>query len=870
MSHHPPKWANRLLEWYCREDKLEDLRGDLLEYFGRNVNNKGKRLAGLIYILDVLKFFRIYTIKKINSRHMSSFHLFNNYWKTSVRSLARNRLFASINIIGLAVSMSVGLVMIVFISELLSFDTFHEKRDRIYRVLSSWKGITDDEPLDLASTGVLVGKKLQDDYTGLEEVMIMRRGAGFDIKVEDKTLPLAGHWVEDSFFDIFSFEVISGNPATMLTEPYSLVITEETLEKFYDNQDVLGKTVEVDGEHSFVITGVIKNPPKNSHISFDFLASFSTWESMEKQKGNDGLLNWNNIWMYHVYMLIEEGTDKDAIQAHLNQISSEENANSDRYSIQLQLEHLSEILPGKDLSNRIGPGMELKTLYIIIGLTLIVILSACFNYTNLSIARSLRRAKEVGIRKVVGASGFQVFFQFIIEAIILSLVALAVSAGLFYLIKPEFLTLDLAGDFISLDLALRTIVYFIVFGVSIGILAGFLPAFILSKVRSLMALKDASKMKLLSGVNLRKVLIVFQFTLSIGFIIAATISYKQYMFAVNFDLGFTTESILNVRTQGNDTQLLANEFSTVPGVEMVSRSGFVLSSGNIWAGTVKFEDPMDSIDAHYVQVDENFLELHNFELLAGENFPMRPDSSAEQYVIANEQFIDRFQMGTPSEAVGKMIDFDEKKLQIIGVVKDFQHRTIGGKIEPFLFRKRPKSFYFVNLKINSADMTGVLANLEEIWDKHDNVHAFRAEFFDDRIQDAYSEYQMMFKVVSFLSVVAVSIASMGLLGMAVYSTESRIKEISIRKVLGATEKNLVYLLSRGFMLLIVIASVVAVPLTFYLFDEMVLGDQANRLAIGVFELFFGVVLIFGIGLIMIGWQTFKAARANPATTLRDE
>ncbi|MEQ9304136.1 MAG: FtsX-like permease family protein, partial [Marinoscillum sp.] len=558
------------------------LQGDLFEYYQRNLT-RGKRTADLIYLIDVIKFCRIYTIRKPKLiGQMNFFSMFRNYFLTSVRSMSRSKLFTSINIVGLAISMSIGVLMITYLSEILSFDDFHEKKDRIYRVLTNYKSVTNDEPIDLASTSIFIGNKLKEDYSGIEDLAILRRNLQLDITHGDNIISASGLWSTEEFFNIFTFELIAGNAATCLIEPNSLVITESLAQKLFKDENPLGKSVAVAGQERYnftsgKITGVVKDPPVTSHMDFEMIGSMSTLQSYADglESSTNFYNQYNSVWMNYVYLTVSPQTDPFVVQAHLDQIAAEEGANYDRFSITYELESIKAIMPGRDLSNQIGPSMEWDMIYIFISLTLVVILSACFNYTNLSIARSLRRAREVGIRKIVGAGRTQVLLQFVFEAILTALVALFIAYVLFLGIKSEFIELILERSTLPLAFQWVHLFYFVGFAVMVGLVAGLLPAMVLSKLKAISVLRDATKLKLLSGVSLRKVLIVAQFTLSIGFIIAASISYRQYQYALNFDLGFTTENILNVETRGDYVEILKSKYEQLSEVSMISRSGMV-------------------------------------------------------------------------------------------------------------------------------------------------------------------------------------------------------------------------------------------------------------------------------------------------------
>ncbi|MBO3700115.1 ABC transporter permease [Roseivirga sp. E12] len=870
-SVHPPKWANRLLEWYCKPELFEDLQGDLYEYFERNLEAKGSRRARFNYVMDVLKFFKPYTVRKLEILgQLTQFIMFKNYFKTSIRSIGRNKLFSAINVFGLAISMSVCLLMITMFSEVKNYDRFHADHDRIHRVTNAQKYLN-NEPNLFASTSILAGRRLKEEVPGLEAATIITRSFSADAKIGDNTFPFNAPWADNDFFKVFSFNLLRGDATAALSEPYSVILTDETAEKFFPGQDPMDQTILMN-EQSYRVTGVVEKPPFNSHFKFSALISFSTYEQQQKQTEEDWWLNWHNMWSNYAYFKLDKNTTIDQVQARLTSIADDENSRQGQTKIFLSTQALTNIMSGPDLSNQLGESIGNEALWILGVLAFIVILSAGFNYTNLSIARSLRRAKEVGVRKVVGASKKQVFTQFTIEACIISVCSLILAYLLFFLLKPLFLNLSPEMQrSLKLEHEPIMLLYFLLFAIVVGISAGFIPSLFLSRLRAIQVLKDASTTRLFSKINLRKVLIVVQFTLSLAFIISASIANRQFKYALNFDLGFDTENVLNISLAGNDPYLTKAVFEQIPEITDISMSSHVLSTGNRYANQAKSEDGLDSATVYLSQIDHKYIPLMGHELLAGTNFVAKDRVEKEETVIVNETILNKFKLGTPEEAIGKVLKFGPTNSLIVqGVVKNFHYATLDSEIESFAFRHQPQNAQMLNLKIMSENIIDTRRKIEEAWLEFDEVHEFRGSFYDDRIEAAYSEFEVMFTVVGFLAFITITISALGLLGMGVYTAETRLKEISIRKVLGASEGSLIRLLSRGFMWLLLIASLIAIPSTYYLFDSVLLSDQAHRADIGVMELILGVMVIFVIGFTTIGSQTWKAAKSNPAQTLRSE
>lgn len=879
-QHHPPLWAERFIEWYCKSELVEDLTGDLNEYFERNVKKVGPRRARLIYIMDAIKFFRPYTVRKPEfSNLFINWIMIGSYFKTSGRGLLRNKLFSSINIAGLAISMSVGLLLIAFLLDLSSYDRFNKNGERIYRITSkaTFKG---EQGGKYGTTSLKTGRLIRDKVTGVEEVATLRSDFSQDAKVGDHILPVKGFWAESSVFRIFSFPMLEGNPETALRNPYSIVLTETAAKKLFGNEAAVGKAIKFDTSN-YQVTGVMKDIPFYSHINFEALVSLSTAEQLNKS--NPDFQKWTDMWSNYVYLLLPENADINSIASQLDALAYEENQANANTSIQLELLPLYNIVVGENLNRSMGamgPHVSPMLLWLLGGLALVVILSACFNYTNLSIARGMRRFKEVGLRKAIGAEKSQIRLQFLTEAIIIALASLLLSFFLFLFLRPQLINLaPELQHLVKLDLTPAMVVAFVIFSVLVGVVAGFMPALFFSKTSAINAIRNISSVKAFKYISLRRALAVVQYTFTLIFITTTAIGYVQYKNILAFDLGFNTENVLNIDMQGNKPDAFLRELSEIPEVTATSRSMIVTSVGNAWGGHVKYKDAQDSALVLTNQVDENYLSLHGYKLLAGGNFKTHPTTTDGVHeMIVNEQFLKRFHIngGNPEMAIGEEISFSnikvsEQKMTIVGVMQDFHYGKVDNLVGPVAFVPwTPEDRAIINAKIQSRDIPATLAKIESTWKKLDRAHPFKAEFYEEAIQDAYSEYSAMVKIIGFLSFLAISIASMGLFGMVVFTTETRLKEIGIRKVMGATSGNLVYILSRGFLILLSISALIALPLTYLFFEKYVLTNFPYHTPVQIAETFIGLLIVLAIAFLMIGTQTLKAAGSNPVEVLKGE
>jgi len=806
-----------------------------------------------------------------------------SYIKTSVRNVTRNKIFSTINIVGLAIGMSVGLLLIAFAHDLLSYDRFNENGSRIYRITSDAK-YRGGYRSKFATTSLKLGKLIEDKVSGVEAVTMVRNEFMGDAVIGDNTVPFTGIYANPSMLKIFTLPMLKGDIATALEKPYSIVLTETSAKKLFGSEDAFGKTIRFN-KSEYEVTGILKDVPFFSHIQFESLVSLSTIEpTLEK---DPSLLKWGTVYQKnYVYVMLPENSDASQIQAQLNAICDDENRSDDEAEIHATLLPLSSIMLGEQLQNSMGSVMPGIVLWIVSGLALIVILSACFNYTNLSIARSIRRFKEIGLRKVIGAGKSHVRQQFLAEAVILSLVALVLSFGIFLVLRPQLMGIaPQLLQMVRLELTVPMLLMFIAFSMTVGIIAGFLPAIFFSKVNIINALRDASTVKVFKGLNFRRALVVVQYTLTLMFITSTVIGFIQYKKILAFDLGFNTGNILNIDLQGNNPEIVIDKLQALPEVVGVSQSKLVTSVGNAWGAFAKYKGSRDSTLLYSNIIDANYIPLHEYKLVAGQNFITRPlTKDATSEVIVNEKALRLLNIGNgdPSKAIGEEIFLNnhmtQRNLTIVGVIKDFHYGKLDEEIRPVaftyltpdLFIRPDKKDGLVNVRVSTDDPVATMSKIREVWSSVDKVHPFEGKFYSDEIEDAYKELSAMIKVIGFLSFIAISIASLGLLGMVVFTTETRLKEMSIRKVLGATAGSLVFLLSRGFIILLATSALIALPITYFFFENIVLTRFPYHDPISVTELFGGLLAVLAIAFMMIGSQTMKAAQSNPAEVLKRE
>jgi putative ABC transport system permease protein len=796
--------------------------------------------------------------------------MFKNYLKVAIRNIRRHKLFSFINIFGLALSMSVCLIVLVGIKDQISYDKFHPHPERTYRIITQLTN-REGSQFRLATTALPMATSLSKDYNFINKSVRIYPIGTKAASSETKELFINAAFSEPDFFNVFGFSLRSGDPATALASPNSIVLNAETAEKYFGKADAVGKVISLEQLGEFEVKGVLAKPKGKSHIDFECLISMASVASLERSgKLSPISESWNNYTSGYTYVTLKQSSSKKQLKHAVDRISSILMKNTtkvgkENYAFDVQ--RLDKIILGEELGHGLGnTGSREKVLATIL-IGFVILLSACFNYTNLSLARSLKRGKEVGVRKVAGAFRLQIFYQFIIESIVIALLSLGV-AVLFFKILDDYA--PFGGGLIPQDSTFdfSLLSWFFIFALSTGLLAGGLPAWALSSFKPVEVLKNLSNIKLFGSAGLRKGLIVIQFALSLIIIVFTLTFHKQFKYLANGDPGYNVRNIVNISIKGAEYDVLANRLRQLQGVESISATSTNL--GRSAAGTVHIKQAKDkdAIQMEFYDVDPNFIQNMRLTLLAGKTFDSRT-TEKETGIVISDLARKILQFKSPSDAIGQMIWInDTTEVAITGVLKDFYYRGLETPFGPMVLRHRPTEFKYLHVKTTTTGDRAMMSAIERIWKQTHSLKSFEATWLYDEIHARKGAWDQV-SMLGFLAVITITLACMGLLGMVVYNTETRKKEIGIRKVMGASVPAIMGLLSRNFMRLVIIAGLIALPISYGL-SYFFLNIFANRISIGFGILTISFLGMFMLSLLTIGSQIYKVATANPVNALRAE
>jgi len=802
--------------------------------------------------------------------------MFLNYIKVGLRSLLKNKTFSLINILGLATSMSVCIVIIMLVADQLNYDRHNTKRESIYRI-NTERNDTNDLVNVFATSPLPLAEKITQEYSGVKNATRIHRGFGNAwVNIDnDVNIPVGGFFVDHNFMDMFEYELEHGNAATALNAPNSVVLTKKAAEKLFDIENPVGEIIKMGEQGEYKVTGVLKDFSTKSHIKFEALASISTLKTLQADSTlTPAMDSWRNSTAGWVYIELTEGANPEQVKKNLAQINQEIYSGTDMEdrNYRFHLQNISDITPGPLLGNPIGPGLPNIFIYFLVGLALIIMLSACFNYTNLTIARSLTRAKEIGIRKVSGANKYQIFSQFISEAVIISLLALVLSLILLVVLKPAFHQLNFA-TLLQWDLNTSPLVYVVcvVFSIFVGLIAGIFPALLLSSFEPIKVLTSLSGIKLFSKIGMRKALLVIQFTMSLIFIISTSLVYKQLNYMVNANYGFNKDNMINVQLGETNHETFKAELSKYTTIENTAMVSHIPAAGTTYGESIKVNPQDEELSLSYFAVDEGYIDNLQLNLIAGRNFIASSTDEQKHHVIVNNKTVEKLEFGSPQEAIGKVFLLNDSiQTEIIGVVADYNHQTMMQQIGPMALRYLPEEYNHVQVRYGEGKREAALADIKSSWEKVNPGKKIDHRNFDEALSEFYDLiFGDLVSIVGMFSFIAIMVACMGLLGIATFTTETRLKEVSIRKVLGATEKNIILLLSRSFMVLLAVAIVIALPVSYFL-NSLWLDAIAYRIDMSFSTIALSTLIILVLGALTIGSQTMKAATLNPAETLKME
>lgn len=793
--------------------------------------------------------------------------MIKNYFKIAWRNLVRHKTFAAINILGLAVGMTACFLIFLYVRFELSYDTFHSKADRIYRVVSDLKTPTETArnsgPSWAVPPHITEFPEVEAAIRVLPDVILFRK----DDKKFNESNAL---WADSAFFTTFDFPLLKGDPKKVLSEPFSIVLSETGAKKYFGNDDPIGQTILITGEEGRParVTGIMKNIPENSQIKGDVVLSMTT---ITKRFANGVDDQWGNYGPY-AYLLLKPGSDANALEkklpAFLEKSNSKEMKELQMFAT-LFLEPLKKVYLHSDRGGMVQG--NIKNVYIFSIIALFILVIACINFINLTTARATERAKEVGIRKVTGAVKSQLAWQFTGESILISVLAFILALGLSALLLTSFN--QLAGKIINPGIFSNIQYLLLLFAaaICIGLLAGIYPAFVLSSFKPVTVLKGrfATGNK---GSLLRKGLVVSQFAISIALMIGTITVYTQMKYMRSRELGFRKDHVLVIDTNGDKARnALKTALTGLPNVKGVTLSGSVPGSGNQYAYSelenINGDLQKCNIDLYFT--DFEYIPFYKIKMAAGRPFDASFKTDSTKAIVLNEAAVKMLGYTNPQQAIGKRFKQWGREGQIIGVIKNFHFRSLQQPIKPLSMRFEADRMDYLSISVSATNLSATMATIEKTFNSVIPHLPYSYYFLDEFYNRQYKSEEQFGKLFLNFTLLAIFISCLGLLGLASYSTVQRTREIGIRKVLGASVPNILNLLSIDFLKLVFISFFVAAPVAWY-FMQQWLNDFAYRAEIRWWIFALAAIVAFLVAFFTISFQAIKAAIANPVKSLRTE
>ena len=786
--------------------------------------------------------------------------MFRNYLKVALRNIWRNKVFSFINVFGLALGLACSLLIILWVSDELRYDQFHARGAGLYQVMENqaWSGI------EINSTQATPGTLAPALKAEIPEVELAAKVTWEQedlLTVGDKANKEKGHYASPDFFRMFSFPLVQGNPATAIASPTAIVISQNLARKYFGTEEAaMGKTIRVNNKDNFLVTGIMRDVPENSSLKFDYVLPEEYFE-----KENQWLKEWGNNGI-QTFALLRKGTSAEKVSAKIKRMVQQHDSTTT--NIELFLHPYTDRYLYSNFENGVVDGGRIEYVHMFSLVAVFILVIACINFMNLATARSAKRAKEVGVRKVVGAGQRLLVGQFIGEAVLIALMAMGLAAGIVLSLLPTFnsltekkIALSLGDPAVGLTLLGLT--------VFTGLLSGSYPALFLSSLQPVRVLKGTLKFS--SGAVLfRKGLVVFQFAMSILLIVGTVVVFRQVQYIKSKNLGLDRENLVYLPLEGDlrkSFEPFKQELLAAPGIKTVSMaSGNAMAVGSSTIGVKwKGKDPNDKILFSQMAVGYDFLEAMGIELKEGRTFSKAFTTDTSNYII-NEEAARRIGL---NPIVGQDLNFWGKDGKIVGVMKNFHTQSLHAPIDPLIIRLRPQEAYMVLVRAEAGKTTQALSSLERVARKYNPAYPFEYDFADQEFERQYKSETVIGELAKYFAFLAIFISCLGLFGLSAFTAEQRTKEMGIRKVLGASVTSIVTLLSKDFLKLVALAFVIAAPLAWYAVNQW-LRNFEYKVPVGwtTFALAGGLALL--IALLTVSFQSIKAALTNPVKSLRSE
>lgn len=867
----PPFFAKRMLKWFIAESIYHEVEGDLQELFEDRLESDGVHKARWLYIKDALFSIRNLKLRRIQN-NFNQLVMYKNYLKIAFRNLLKHKGYSFINIFGLALGMASCLLILLFVNNELDFDGFHEKKANLYRLdeVQTFGSVSSQK---VALSMYPMGPNLVTDYSEITNFTRYWTMGKTLARKEDKQYYIDNiSRVDTSFFEMFDFKLIDGIKSDLFNEPSDMVMSQSTARMIFGNENPVGKTLRVTGDDIQVtVTGVFEDVPDHSHLQFDALISTKFWDDENRRS------RWGSNYL-NTYLELGNNVDIEALEGKFDDFLVRHMGSEDVLDYyELFLQPLTEVhLGSMDITHDYNNHKKFarSSVNIFLMLAFFVLLIASINFMNLSTARAATRGREIGVRKSIGAIKGQITGQFLAESTLFTVIALILAVGLCFLaLEPLNNIIDRELS-MSLYLEPLNLVVILATTILIGLLSGVYPALVMSGFNPVLALKGSG----LSGSKsiFRNVLVVFQYAIAIAIIIGTILATRQLDYMQNLDLGFEKDLVVTMDMYGDTNEkydLLRSELMNQSNVTDVTATTQRLGN-NLHQTSMTYDADTARINgsSSFVVVDVNFMDFYEMDILEGRGLSKdyAEDNNGRSFVV-NQTLAKEIASTVSGDVVGTPFHFGGTDTlgTIVGVVKDFNYNKLNLRVEPLFMSRQPWGWSEVNVKLKGGDLQAGLRDIEQVWTTLFPQRPFEYQFLDDHIGEMYQSEQQLTRVISILSVLAIIIASLGLFGLASFTVRQRLKEMGIRKVLGATVSQIVMILSKKFTLLVLIAFAIAAPLTYYLMDEWMAG-YAYSVGIGA-----GIFLVVGIGswliaLVTVSAQSFRVAKSNPVETLRIE